>query len=83
MAELSRVYRSVVGKSLFQMAEDLFKEGVFGDNFVIIFLIFPQKHSFVDIDNEIFSYGHSLLSADSRRVVVSFLMKECAQVSTG
>ena len=33
------------------------------------------QHSFVKIDHEIFFYGHSLPSADSRRAVVSFWRK--------
>ena len=34
-----------------------------------------RQHSFVEIDHEIFLYGHSLPSADSRRAVVSFWQK--------
>ena len=34
-----------------------------------------RQHSFVKIDHEIFFYGHSLPSADSRRAVVSFWRK--------
>ena len=30
------------------------------------------QHSFMDIGHEVIFYGHSLLSADSRRAVVSF-----------
>ena len=33
------------------------------------------QHSFMEIDHEIFSKGHSLPSADSRRAVVSFWQK--------
>ena len=34
-----------------------------------------RQHLFVEIDHEIFFYGHSLPSADSRRAVVSFWRK--------
>ena len=33
------------------------------------------QHSFMAIDHEVFSTGHSLPSADSRRAVVSFWRK--------
>ena len=38
-------------------------------------VISPEVHSFMEMDHEIFSRGHSLPSADSRRAVFSFWQK--------